>query len=52
MFFKKCKKARLFARGETNRTHRRHIVKPCKKYTMNGSFGRDYINGFTVILVT
>lgn len=52
MFFKKAKAARMYAAMETVRTHLRHIVTPCIKYLPYEKlyFGKDYINGFTVIL--
>jgi len=52
MFFDKAVDARMYASLETARTHRQHIVVVCKKYLCPPTlyFGRDYINGFTVIL--
>ena len=52
MFFEKAKDARVQASIETTRTHRQHLVAPCKKYLCPPKeyFGRDYINGFTIIL--
>ena len=53
MFFDKAENARMYAKLETIKTHRKHIVKPCKKYLCPPKqyFGKDYINGFTVCLV-
>jgi hypothetical protein len=52
MFFHKAKEARLYATLETIQTHRIHQVKPCKKFISSREyFGRDYITGFTVVLI-
>lgn len=53
-FFSKAKDARRYCKIENIRTNRSHIVVPCKKYLCPPTlyFGRDYINGFTVILST
>lgn len=52
MFFENAKDARLYANIQSIVTHRKHIVKPCKKYLCPPKeyFGRDYINGFTIVL--
>lgn len=52
MFFEKAKEATLQAKIETQRTGYSHEVVPCKKYLCPPKkyFGRDYINGFTLVL--
>ena len=52
MFFENAKDARLQASIETQRTHHKHIVVPCKKYLCPPKlyFGKDYISGFTLVL--
>jgi len=52
MFFETAKAARIAASRETLRTGYQHYVKPCKKYLCPPKeyFGRDYINGYTIIL--
>jgi hypothetical protein len=52
MFFEKSKDARIYSQLETIRTHRQHIVVNCKKFLClpKNYFGKDYVNGFTVIL--
>lgn len=52
MFFDKQQDARLYARIETIRTHRPHVVKPCKKYLCPTTLGQEeeYIAGYTVCL--
>jgi len=52
MFFHNAKDARLFATMETIKTKQKHVVVPCKKYLCPPDiyFGKDFINGFTVVL--
>ena len=52
MFFETTTAARLQASIETQRTGYTHKVVPCKKYLCppNEYFGRDFINGFTLVL--
>ena len=52
MFFSTAQNARIYATLERIRTGRIHIVKPCKKYLCppKQDFGKDHINGFTVVL--
>jgi len=52
MFFNSAKSARIHASIESARTGYRHVVVPCKKYLCYPKlyFGRDYINGFTLVL--
>lgn len=52
MFFEKAKDARIYCQLENIRTHRKHEVVKCKKYLCPPKlyFGKDFINGFTVIL--
>jgi len=53
MFFDNAKDARMYCRLESIRTHRKHKVVKCSKYLCPPKqyFGRDYISGFTVILL-
>ena len=52
MFFYFDKDARIYAQLEKIRTGKIHQVVPCKKYLCppRQDYGRDYINGFTVVL--
>ena len=50
MYFESAIKARKYCTLEIIRTHKRHIVVPSKKYIPYDYFGRDYVNGFTVVL--
>ena len=52
MFFESAKDASLQARIETQRTGYTHEVVACKKYLCPPKeyFGKDYINGFTLVL--
>lgn len=53
MFFEKAKDARIYASIQSTTSHRKHIVKKCIKYLCPPKeyFGKDHINGFTVVLV-
>jgi hypothetical protein len=53
MFFEGAIDARKYCQMESIRTHRKHKVVKCKKYLCPPTqyFGRDCINGFTVILL-
>lgn len=52
MFFEKSKDARIYANIQNQVTGYNHFVVPCKKYLCppREYFGKDYINGYTVIL--
>lgn len=54
MFFERAKDARMQASIETQRTGCTHQVVACKKYLCPPKvyFGKDYINGFTLVLDT
>jgi len=54
MFFESAKQARAYAQLETIRTHRQHVVKPCRKYVCPPAsyMGQDSRPGFTVVLKT
>jgi len=52
MFFEKKKDAIMWCKLETIKTHRQHHVVRCKKYLCPPKkyLGRDYVNGYTVVL--
>lgn len=54
MYFPNAMQARIYANLQTRQTGYKHKVMPCKKHLCPPKeyFGRDYINGFTVILIT
>jgi len=52
MSFSNAREARIYAQMESMRTHKRHIVIPCKQYLCPPKeyFGKDYYPAFAVVL--